>query len=235
MPVTVICNASTTLGCCQLPRRWAGAGAAPQIGGKLAAEPWRDCALDASAAAAAPRVNPQVTLYLPSGPRRRGPVLLLIRGPAGAPCAPAGPWAHHWAGAHHHGAPRRAHVLPPHAAQRYPGLRAAHCATRSPPRVMLAGGSLRSPPAPPSAAACRPARGVAAGTVCATMQGQAAPMARRRCRPCIVPQPVPYRGPGAQALSGSAPVPVSRPVAGPTLVGPGPPGPVTGLGRAARP
>lgn len=33
---------------------WAGAGAAPQIGGKLAAEPWSSSALDASAAAAAP-------------------------------------------------------------------------------------------------------------------------------------------------------------------------------------
>lgn len=33
---------------------WAGAGAAPQIGGKLAAEPWSSSALDASAAAVAP-------------------------------------------------------------------------------------------------------------------------------------------------------------------------------------
>lgn len=33
---------------------WAGAGAAPQIGGKLAAGPWVSSALDASAAAAAP-------------------------------------------------------------------------------------------------------------------------------------------------------------------------------------
>lgn len=41
----------------------AGAGAAPQIGGKLAAEPWSSSALDASAAAAGPWVNPQVTLY----------------------------------------------------------------------------------------------------------------------------------------------------------------------------
>lgn len=65
MPVTVICNASTTLGCCQLPRRWAGAGAAPQIGGKLAAEPWSGCTLDASAAAAGSPVTLQVTLYLP--------------------------------------------------------------------------------------------------------------------------------------------------------------------------
>lgn len=43
----------------------AGAGAAPQIGGKLAAEPWSSSALDASAAAAGPWVNHQVTLYLP--------------------------------------------------------------------------------------------------------------------------------------------------------------------------
>lgn len=119
--------------------------------------------------------------------------------------------------------------------KRYPGLRAALRATRSPPRVLLAGGSLRSPPAPPTAAACRPARGVAAGTVCATMQGQAAPMARRRCRPCIVPHPVPYRGHGRTSPVGQRARRRSRLVAGPTLVGPGPPGPVTGLGRAARP
>lgn len=65
MPVTVICNASTTLGCCQSPWRWAGAGAAPQIGGKLAAEPRSGCTLDASAAAAGSPVTLQVTLYLP--------------------------------------------------------------------------------------------------------------------------------------------------------------------------
>lgn len=171
----------------------------------------------------------------PSGPRRRGPVLLLIRGPAGAPCAPAVPWAHPWAGARHHGAPRRAHVPPVARCQKVPRL--AGRAQRDPlaTPLLLAGGSLRSPPAPPPAAACRPARGVAAGTVCATMQGQAAPMARRRCRPCIVPQPVPYRGHGRTSPAGQRARRRSRLVAGPTLVGPGPPGPVTGLGRLARP
>ena len=43
----------------------AGAGAAPQIGGKLAAGPWVSSSLDASAAAAGSPVNHQVTLYLP--------------------------------------------------------------------------------------------------------------------------------------------------------------------------
>lgn len=159
----------------------------------------------------------------PSGPRWRGPVSLLIRGPAGAPCAPAVPWAHPWAGAQHHGAPRRAHVAAVARCQRCPGLRVAHSAARSPPRLMLAGGSLRSPPAPPAAAACRPARGVAAGTVCAIMQGQAAPMARRRCRPCIIAQPVPYRGHGRTSPYGQRARCRSRLVAGPTLVGPGHP------------
>lgn len=138
-------------------------------------------------------------------------------------------------------------LQPWHAAKRYPGLRAAHSAARSPPRSMLAGGSLRSPPAPPSAAACRPARGVAAGTACAIMQGQAAPMARRQSRPCIIAQPVPYRGHGHTSPIGQRARRRSRLVAGPTLVGPGRPalcralavrpGPdyITGLIRAFRP
>lgn len=41
----------------------AGAGAAPQIGDKLAAEPWASSSLDASAAAAGSPVTLQVTLY----------------------------------------------------------------------------------------------------------------------------------------------------------------------------
>lgn len=88
---------------------------------------------------------------------------------------------------------------------------------------MLAGGSLRSPPAPPTAAACRPARGVAAGTVCRQMQGQAAPMARRHSRPCILRPPVPYRGPGRTSPVGQRARCRSRLIAGPTLVGPGRP------------
>lgn len=114
-------------------------------------------------------------------------------------------------------------LQPWHAAQRCPGSRAAHSAARSPPRLMLAGGSLRSPPAPPTAAACRPARGVAAGTVCRQMQGQAAPMARRPSRPCILRPPVPYRGPGRTSPAGQRARCRSRLVAGPTLVGPGRP------------
>lgn len=89
--------------------------------------------------------------------------------------------------------------------------------------LLLAGGSLRSPPAPPPAAAYRPARGVAAGTACAIMQGQAAPMARRQSRPCIIAQPVPYRGPGRTSPIGQRARCRSRLIAGPTLVGPGHP------------
>ena len=202
---------------------WAGAGAAPQIGGKLAAGPWSSSALDASAAAAGSPVTLQVTLYLQSGPRWRGPVLLLMIGPAGAPCAPAVPWAHPWAGAQHHGAPRRAHVAAKARSHKVP--RFAGRAQRGPQTtpLLLAGGSLRSPPAPPPAAAYRPARGVAAGTVCAIMQGQAAPMARRQCRPCIIAQPVPYRGPGRTSPVGQRARCRSRLIAGPTLVGPGHP------------
>lgn len=124
-------------------------------------------------------------------------------------------------------------LQPWHAPKRYPGLRAAHSATRKPPHLMLAGGSLRSPPAPPPAAACRPARGVAAGTVCAIMQGQAAPLARRHSRPCIIAQPVPYRGPGRTSPIGQRARCRSRLIAGPTwwgqanrpCNGPGPVGP----------
>lgn len=79
------------------------------------------------------------------------------------------------------------------------------------------------------------------------MQGQAAPMARRRCRPCIIAQPVPYRGPGRTSPVGQRARCRSRLIAGPTLVGPGRPalcralavrpGPdyITGLARALAP
>lgn len=181
--------------------------------------------MDASAAAADAPVNHQVTFYWQSGPRWRGPVSLLMIGPAGAPCAPAVPWAHPWAGAQHHGAPRRAHVAAVARSQKVP--RFAGRAQRGPQTtpLLLAGGSLRSPPAPPPAAAYRPARGVAAGTACAIMQGQAAPMARRHSRPCIIAQPVPYRGPGRTSPVGQRARCRSRLIAGPTLVGPGHPAP----------
>lgn len=147
-------------------------------------------------------------------------------------CCPLGaPWR--WCSASRRAAPCPRAAAP--RCQKVPRLagRAQRVPQATP--LLLAGGSLRSPPAPPTAAACRPARGVAAGTVCATMQGQAAPVARRRCRPCIVPQPVPYRGHGRTSPVGQRARRRSRLVAGPTLVGPGPPGPVTGLGRLARP
>lgn len=163
--------------------------------------------MDASAAAAGAPVNHQVTLYWQSGPRWRGPVSLLMLGPAGAPCAPAVPWAHPWACAQHHGAPRRAHVaaearshkVPRFAgrAQRNPQTtplnacwRVAHSATR-PRHLRRRPVGLRAGlPLAQSAAKCKgkPRRwrgGIAALAFCG-----------RRC---------PIAAPGAQALSGSAP------------------------------
>ena len=222
MPVTVICNVSQRQVVVNRLELGGGWGSAPdwRQAGSRALEQQR---LGCQRGSGRRSVNHQVTLYWQSGPRWRGPVSLLIRGPAGAPCAPAVPWAHPWAGAQHHGAPRRAHVAAEARCQKVP--RFAGRAQRGPQTtpLLLAGGSLRSPPAPPTAAACRPARGVAAGTVCAIMQGQAAPMARRRCRPCIIAQPVPYRGPGRTSPVGQRARCRSRLIAGPTLVGPGHP------------
>lgn len=157
-------------------------------------------------------------------------------GPAGAPCAPAVPWAHPWAGAQHHGAPRRAHVaaearshkVPRFAgrAQRNPQTtplnacwRVAHSATR-PRHLRRRPVGLRAGlPLAQSAAKCKgkPRRwrgGIAALAFCG-----------RRC---------PIAAPGAQALSGSAPA-AARGLSLPPLGGARPPGPVSGLGRAARP
>ena len=155
-------------------------------------------------------------------------------GPAGAPCAPAVPWAHPWAGAQHHGAPRRAHV-------------AAEARCQKVPR--LAGRAQRNPLATPLNACWRlaalPARAtsggglsacarVAAGTACAQCKGKprrwrggdaALALSRSRCpiaalahKPCRAARPLPlaaYRWPH---LGGARPT-----------------GPVTGLGRLARP
>lgn len=163
--------------------------------------------MDASAAAAGSPVTLQVTLYWQSGPRWRGPVSLLMLGPAGAPCAPAGPWALPWACAQHHGAPRRAHVaavarsrkVPRFAgrAQRNPQTtplnacwRVAHSATRQRHLRRRPIGLRAGLPLAQSAAKCKgkPRRwrgGIAALAFCG-----------RRC---------PIAAPGAQALSGSAP------------------------------
>ena len=128
-------------------------------------------------------------------------------GPAGAPCAPAVPWAHPWAGAQHHGAPRRAHVAAEARSQKVPRFagraqrnpqttplnacwRVAHSATR-PRHLRRRPVGLRAGlPLAQSAAKCKgkPRRwrgGIAALAFCG-----------RRC---------PIAAPGAQALSGSAP------------------------------
>ena len=213
---------------------WAGAGAAPQIGGKLAAGPWSSSTLDASAAAADAPVNHQVTLYWQSGPRWRGPVSLLMLGPAGAPCAPAVPWAHPWACAQHHGAPRRAHV-------------AAEARSHNVPR--LSGRAQRSPLATPRNACWRlaalPARATSGGGLSACARGCRWHSLRNNARAsradgAAAMPPLHYRAagapiaaPGAQALSGSAPAAArglslappwwgqdNRPCNGPGPVGP---------------
>lgn len=212
-----------------------GAGAAPQIGGKLAAEPWSSSALDASAAAADAPVNHQVTLYWQSGPRWRGPVSLLMLGPAGAPCAPAGPWAHPWAGAQHHGAPRRAHV-------------AAEARSHKVPR--FAGRAQRNPQTTPLNACWRlaalPARATSGGGLSACAWGcrwHSLPPNARASRAVGAAAQPPLHFAAAGALSrprAHKPYRAARPLPlaayrWPHLGGARPTGPVTGLGRLARP
>lgn len=230
MPVTVICNVSQLKVVVN-----AGAGAAPQIGGKLAAGPWSSSALDASAAAAGPWVNHQVTLYQQSGPRWRGPVSLLMLGPAGAPCAPAVPWAHPWAGAQHHGAPRRAHVAAVARSQKVP---------------RLAGRAQRGPLATPLNACWRlaalPARATSGGGLSACARGCRWHSQRNNARAsradgAAALPPLHYRAAGAlsrprahKPCRAARPLPLAA-YRWPHLGGARPPGPVTGLGRLARP
>ena len=157
-------------------------------------------------------------------------------GPAGAPCAPAVPWAHPWAGAQHHGAPRRAHVAAVARSQRYPGLRAAHSATRKPPRLMLAGGSRTA----------QPARATSGGGLSACAWGcrwHSLPPNARASRADGAAAKPPLHFAAAGALSrprAHKPCRAARPLPlaayrWPHLGGARPPGPVSGLGRAARP
>ena len=155
-------------------------------------------------------------------------------GPAGAPCAPAVPWAHPWACAQHHGAPRRAHVaavarshnVPRFAgrAQRNPQTtplnacwRVAHSATR-PRHLRRRPVGLRvGLPLAQSAAKCKgkPRRWRGLPLHLAAAGALSRPRAHK---PCRAARPLPlaaYRWPH--------------------LGGARPPGPVSGLGRAARP
>lgn len=171
----------------------------------------------------------------PSGPRWRGPMSLLIHGPAGAPCAPAVPWAHPWAGAQHHGAPRRAHV-------------AAVARSHKVPR--LAGRAQRGPLATPLNACGRlaalPARATSGGGLSACARGcrwhSMPPNARASRANGAAAQP-PLHFAAAGALSrprAHKPCRAARPLPlaayrWPHLGGARPTGPVTGLGRLARP
>ena len=160
---------------------------------------------------------------------------LLIRGPAGAPCAPAGPWAHPWAGAQHHGAPRRAHVAAVARCQKVP---------------RLAGRALRGPLATPLNACWRlaalPARATCGGGLSACARGcrwHSLPPNARASRADGAAAMPPLHFAAAGALSrprAHKPCRAARP---PPLAacrwphpgGARPPGPVSGLGRAARP
>lgn len=171
----------------------------------------------------------------PSGPRWRGPVSLLIRGPAGAPCAPAVPWAHPWACAQHHGAPRRAHVAAVARCQKVP---------------RLAGRAQRGPLATPLNACWRlaalPARATCGGGLSACARGcrwHSLRQNARASRAVGAAAMPPLHFPAAGALSrprAHKPCRAARP---PPLAacrwphpgGARPPGPVSGLGRAARP
>lgn len=141
-------------------------------------------------------------------------------GPAGAPCAPAVPWAHPWAGAQHHGAPRRAHV-------------AAVARSHKVPR--FAGRAQRNPQTTPLNACWRVAHsatrprhlrrrpvGLRAGLPLAQSAAKCKGKPRR------------WRGGIAALAFGGRRCPIAA-YRWPHLGGARPPGPVSGLGRAARP
>lgn len=203
--------------------------------------------MDASAAAADAPVNHQVTLYWQSGPRWRGPVSLLMLGPAGAPCAPAVPWAHPWACAQHHGAPRRAHV-------------AAEARSHKVPR--FAGRAQRNPQTTPLNACWRlaalPARATSGGGLSACAWGCRWHSLRNNARAsravgAAAMPPLHYRAAGAllrprahKPCRAARPLPLAA-YRWPPLVGPGHPAPlrawagwpgpdyITGLIRALAP
>lgn len=160
---------------------------------------------------------------------------LLIRGPAGAPCAPAVPWAHPWAGAQHHGAPRRAHVAAVARCQKVP---------------RLAGRAQRGPLATPLNACWRlaalPARATCGGGLSACARGCRWHSLRNNARAsradgAAAMPPLHYRAAGAlsrprahKPLRAARPLPLAA-CRWPLPGGARPPGPVTGLGRLARP
>ena len=156
-------------------------------------------------------------------------------GPAGAPCAPAVPWAHPWACAQHHGAPRRAHVAAVARCQKVP---------------RLAGRAPRNPLATPRNACWRlaalPARATCGGGLSACARGCRWHSLRNNARASRADGAAampPLHCPAAGALSRARRTSPGGQRAGarlaacrwPHLGGARPPGPVSGLGRAARP
>ena len=243
MPVTDICNASTTTLCCQITQTtcsnvwyvWRGLGQRPRLAASWqqslgAAAPWMPARQRQTL-----RSTTKLLSICPSGPRWRGPVSLLIRGPAGAPCAPAVPWAHPWAGARHHGAPRRAHVAAVARCQKVP---------------RLAGRAQRGPLATPLNACWRlaalPARATCGGGLSACARGCRWHSLRNNARAsradgAAAMPPLHYRAAGAlsrprahKPLRAARPLPLAA-CRWPHPGGARPPGPVTGLGRLARP
>lgn len=156
-------------------------------------------------------------------------------GPAGAPCAPAVPWAHPWACALHHGAPRRAHVAAVARCQKVP---------------RLSGRAQRGPLATPLIACWRlaalPARATSGGGLSACARGcrwhSLPPNARASRADGAAAQPplhfaaagAPSRPRAHKPCRAARPLPLAA-CRWPHLGGARPPGPVSGLGRAARP
>lgn len=127
-------------------------------------------------------------------------------------------------------------LQPWHAPTRYPGLRAAHSATRKPPRLMLAGGSRTA----------QPARATSGGGLSACARGCRWHSLRNNARASRADGAAampPLHYPAAGALSrprAHKPCRAARPLPlaayrWPHLGGARPTGPVTGLGRLARP
>lgn len=118
----------------------------------------------------------------------------------------------------------------------YPGLRAAHSATRKPPRVMLAGGSRTA----------QPASATFGGGLSACARGCRWHSQRNNARAsradgAAAKPPLHYRAAGAlsrprahKPCRAARPLPLAA-YRWPHPGGARPPGPVSGLGRAARP
>lgn len=127
-------------------------------------------------------------------------------------------------------------LQPWHAPTRYPGLRVAHSAAHKPPRLMLAGGSRIA----------QPARATSGGGLSACARGCRWHSLHNNARAsravgAAAEPPLHYRAAGAlsrprahKPCRAARPPPLAA-YRWPHLGGARPPGPVTGLGRLARP